>query len=54
MGFLTPLALAFAALSIPILILYMLKLRRRDVLVSTGRPMRPGSVCGATYFCSCN
>jgi Ca-activated chloride channel family protein len=35
MGFLTPLALAFAALSIPILILYMLKLRRRDVLVSS-------------------
>jgi Ca-activated chloride channel family protein len=35
MGFLTPFALAFAALSIPILILYMLKLRRRDVLVSS-------------------
>ncbi|MFL7791336.1 MAG: VWA domain-containing protein [Anaerolineae bacterium] len=35
MGFLTPLALAFATLSIPILILYMLKLRRRDVLVSS-------------------
>ena len=35
MGFLTPLALALAALSIPILILYMLKLRRRDVLVSS-------------------
>ncbi len=35
MGFLTPLALTFAALSIPILILYMLKLRRRDVLVSS-------------------
>jgi Ca-activated chloride channel family protein len=35
MGFLAPLALAFAALSIPILILYMLKLRRRDVLVSS-------------------
>lgn len=35
MGFLTPLALAFAALSIPILILYMLKLRRKDVLVSS-------------------
>jgi Ca-activated chloride channel family protein len=35
MGFLMPLALAFAALSIPILILYMLKLRRRDVLVSS-------------------
>jgi Ca-activated chloride channel family protein len=34
-GFLAPLALAFAALSIPILILYMLKLRRRDVLVSS-------------------
>jgi len=34
-GFLTPLALAFAALSIPILILYMLRLRRRDVLVSS-------------------
>jgi Ca-activated chloride channel family protein len=34
-GFLTPLALALAALSIPILILYMLKLRRRDVLVSS-------------------
>jgi hypothetical protein len=32
---LTPLALAFAALSIPILLLYMLKLRRRDVLVSS-------------------
>jgi Ca-activated chloride channel family protein len=35
MGFLTPLALAFALLSIPILVLYMLKLRRRDVLVSS-------------------
>jgi Ca-activated chloride channel homolog len=35
MGFLTPLALTFAALSIPVLILYMLKLRRRDVLVSS-------------------
>lgn len=35
MGLLTPLALAFAALGIPILILYMLKLRRRDVLVSS-------------------
>lgn len=35
MGFLTPLSFAFAALSIPILILYMLKLRRRDVLVSS-------------------
>jgi len=35
MGFLTPLALTFAALSIPILILYVLKLRRRDVLVSS-------------------
>jgi len=35
MNFLTPLALTFAALSIPILILYMLKLRRRDVLVSS-------------------
>ena len=35
MGFLTPLALIFAALSMPILLLYMLKLRRRDVLVSS-------------------
>ena len=35
MGFLTPLGLAFAALSIPIIIMYMLKLRRRDVLVSS-------------------
>lgn len=35
MGFLTPLALAFAALSIPIVIMYMLKLRRRNVLVSS-------------------
>jgi hypothetical protein len=35
MGFLTPFSLLFAALSIPILILYMLKLRRRDVLVSS-------------------
>jgi len=35
MGFLTPLALTFAALSIPIILLYMLKLRRRDVLVSS-------------------
>jgi Ca-activated chloride channel family protein len=34
-GFLTPLALTLAALSIPILVLYMLKLRRRDVLVSS-------------------
>ncbi|RLD00618.1 MAG: hypothetical protein DRI77_00120 [Chloroflexi bacterium] len=35
MSFLTPLALIFAGLSIPILIMYMLKLRRRDVLVSS-------------------
>jgi len=35
MSFLTPFALAFAALSIPIILLYMLKLRRRDVLVSS-------------------
>jgi len=35
MDFLTPLSLAFAALSIPILILYMLKMRRREVLVSS-------------------
>ena len=35
MNFLTPFALAFAALSIPIILLYMLKLRRRDVLVSS-------------------
>jgi hypothetical protein len=35
MGFLAPLSLLFAALSIPILILYMLKLRRRDVLISS-------------------
>lgn len=35
MGFLTPLFLLFAALSIPVLLLYMLKLRRRDVLVSS-------------------
>jgi Ca-activated chloride channel family protein len=35
MDFLTPLALAFAALSILIILLYMLKLRRRDVLVSS-------------------
>ena len=35
MGFLTPWALFFAALSIPIIVLYMLKLRRRDVLVSS-------------------
>jgi len=35
MNFLTPLFLTFAALSIPILILYMLKLRRREVWVSS-------------------
>jgi len=35
MGFLAPLALTFAALGVPILILYMLKLRRQDVLVSS-------------------
>jgi hypothetical protein len=35
MSFLTPLALTFAALSIPIILLYILKLRRRDVLVSS-------------------
>ncbi|MBN1179554.1 MAG: BatA and WFA domain-containing protein [Anaerolineae bacterium] len=35
MGFLTPTFLFIAGLSIPILILYMLKLRRRDVLVSS-------------------
>ena len=34
MGFLAPLALAFAALGIPIIVLSMLK-RRRDVLVSS-------------------
>ncbi len=35
MSFLTPLSLAFAALSVPLILLYMLKLRRRDVLVSS-------------------
>ncbi len=35
MNFVAPFALAFAALSLPILLLYMLKLRRRDVLVSS-------------------
>ena len=35
MSFLTPLALAFAALSIPILIFYMLKLRREERVVSS-------------------
>jgi len=35
MGFLTPTLLLFATLGIPILVLYMLKLRRRDVLVSS-------------------
>ena len=35
MGLLNPLALAFAALSIPIMIFYMLRLRRRQVLVSS-------------------
>lgn len=35
MGFLTPLALAFAALGIPILIFYMLKLRREAHVVSS-------------------
>ncbi len=35
MGLLSPLALTFAVLSIPILIMYMLRLRRRDVLVSS-------------------
>lgn len=35
MGLLTPFALLFAALGIPIILLYMLKLRRRDVLVSS-------------------
>lgn len=35
MSFLTPLALAFAALGIPILIFYMLKLRREERLISS-------------------
>ncbi len=35
MGFLTPFALAFAALGIPILIFYMLKLRREERVVSS-------------------
>jgi hypothetical protein len=35
MGFLAPLALAFAALGIPILIFYMLKLRREERIVSS-------------------
>lgn len=35
MGFLNPLALTLAALAIPILILYMLRLRRKEVLVSS-------------------
>jgi hypothetical protein len=35
MSFLTPVALALLALSIPILLLWMLKLRRRDVTVSS-------------------
>ncbi|MCX7683349.1 MAG: VWA domain-containing protein [Anaerolineae bacterium] len=35
MGLLSPTALVFASLSIPILVMYMLRLRRRDVLVSS-------------------
>jgi len=35
MSLLTPLSLTFAALAIPILLLYVLRLRRRDVLVSS-------------------
>lgn len=35
MGFLTPLALAFAGLALPIIIFYMLKLRRRPARVSS-------------------
>lgn len=35
MGLLSPLALAFAGLCIPILVMYMLRLQRRDVLVSS-------------------
>jgi hypothetical protein len=35
MGFLTPLSLLFAALSTPIIVFYMLKLRREDVMVSS-------------------
>ncbi len=35
MAFLTPLALALGALALPILVLYMLKLRRREVEVSS-------------------
>ena len=35
MGFLVPLALAFSALAIPILIFYMLKLRREEQVVSS-------------------
>lgn len=35
MNFLAPAALAFAALSVPIILLYMLRLRRREVLVSS-------------------
>ncbi len=35
MAFLTPLAFALAALALPILVLYMLKLRRREVEVSS-------------------
>jgi len=36
MGILTPLALLFAALALPILVFYLLKLRRREVAVSSG------------------
>lgn len=35
MGFFSPLALVFAGLCIPILVMYMLRLQRRDVLVSS-------------------
>ena len=35
MGFLTPVALSLAALSLPILAFYMLKLRREERLVSS-------------------
>ncbi|RPI81141.1 MAG: hypothetical protein EHM41_21250, partial [Chloroflexi bacterium] len=33
--FLTPFALLFALLAVPILLLYMLKLRRKEVVVSS-------------------
>ena len=62
--FLTPIAFTGLALALPIILLYLLKLRRRETPVSSNflwqqvlqdaEANTPGSACAATSSCSCN